>query len=409
MSVHLSTILRRTPTGSLRAYFDTISPENFADIDWTTKRNTLVDNLAQLINEIGDKARGRVYQDFDRVGQLMTDHGRGMLRAVLAAGGGDLSKFDAMEAATACAFHVLIHDSDAFEKALSAVFADRLLNGRDWTGLDFEPGGKPAMRPDPDVHGFTERLREIFASDGPVPRIHLERFSRQDPDPGGAGALEREQFTFYVEDAPESALVFPDGERSDLETRFFRRAREAALLFDATDRTLDVVVKGGGTARRQQIAAAFVEHMLKPGAKTAARPRRTLALDMLKVRQSFEVRPGDRVRTVEMVSLKLGAPDRGSIVTFETPARSTNPANGDFYERAGRVLGPRGPLSWQGWRVLAAKIRITFEPEASKKREKRVAVELKVPDRTNLRDQIELHRRIADQLLSRWGLYEGSA
>ena len=54
---------------------------------------------------------------------------------------------------------------------------------------------------------------------------------------------------------------------------------------------------------------------------------------------------------------------------------------------------------------LAAKLRVVFEPERKGRAEKRVMVELKAPDRSNLRDQTERHRLIAETLLARWGLY----
>ena len=105
--------------------------------------------------------------------------------------------------------------------------------------------------------------------------------------------------------------------------------------------------------------------------------------------------------------LNRTAPDFGSIATFEVPSRSDKTAGRDIYERAERAFGRNGLPGRQGWRVISAKLRITFEPESPKARTKKVTFELKAPDRTNLRDQIELHRRIADVLLARWQLYGG--
>lgn len=82
-------------------------------------------------------------------------------------------------------------------------------------------------------------------------------------------------------------------------------------------------------------------------------------------------------------------------------------AEADLYDRAERAFGRNGIPARTGWSVLSAKLRIVFEPEKPKTRPKSVTFELKWPDRTNLRDQIELHRQIADTLLARWGLYQG--
>ena len=77
----------------------------------------------------------------------------------------------------------------------------------------------------------------------------------------------------------------------------------------------------------------------------------------------------------------------------------------DLYACAARWFGQYGPPSGSGWRVLSAKLRVVFEPEKESRAEKRVIVELKVPDRSNLRDQTEQHHLIAETLLARWGLY----
>ena len=77
----------------------------------------------------------------------------------------------------------------------------------------------------------------------------------------------------------------------------------------------------------------------------------------------------------------------------------------DLYTCAARWFGRYGPPGGRGWRVLSAKLRVVFEPERKGRAEKRVIVELKAPDRSNLRDQTERHHLIAETLLARWGLY----
>ncbi len=403
MSIYLRSFLNKAPVESLRAYLHNLSPTAFADVDWRMPRRALVDTLADTVLALDEAMRDRVYSEVDQIGQFMNEHGRRALRGVLLADPELLSRFDALEDVTACAIFVMMREDEAFDNALSAVYAQRLLNGRDWTGLEFELGVEPEIRRDQSIADFADRLREIFAADGPSPRVAVDRFTQREPDLAGSGMLTRDQFTVYVEAAPETALTF--SERTRLEARIVRPVREAALLFDAAERTLDVVAKGGGKARRHQMADAFVETMLAPGATLANRSRRTLALDKLKQRPTFDVRPEDRVRSVEVARLALGAPDFGAIATFELPGRGQKRAEGDLYERAERAFGSNGIPARPGWPVLAAKLRIVFEPEKPKARAKSVTFELKAPDRTNLRDQIELHRRIADTLLARWGLY----
>ena len=403
MSTYLGSFLQKTPLEGLRAFLEDVSVAAFADVNWQAPRPSLVYTLAETILALEDEVRNRVYSDVDRIGQFMNEHGRRVLRGVLPADPETLERFDACEDVSACAVFVLMRRDETFEKALSAIFAQRLLNGRDWTGLDFEASVEPEIRRDPPLADFEERLREIFATDGPRPRVAVDRFTRREPDPAGSGMLAREQFTIYVESAPESTLTFAG--RSTVEARIVRPVQEAALLFDPEERTLDVVAKGGGKARRRQIADAFVETMLVPGATLAARARRTLALDMLKHRPTFDVRPEDHVHSVNVSRVVLGAPDFGAIATFEVSGSDRGRRGGDLYDRAERAFGRNGIPTREGWPVIAAKLRVVFAPERPKARAKSVTFEMKAPDRTNLRDHIELHRRIADTLLARWGLY----
>ena len=148
---------------------------------------------------------------------------------------------------------------------------------------------------------------------------------------GEDGGGLREQFTIYVETAPETTLTFAD--RATVEARIVRPVQEGALLFDPKERMLDIVAKGGGKARRRQIADAFVETMLVPGTALAERARRTLALDMLKHRPTFDVRPEDHVHSVKVARVVLGAPDFGAIATFEVSGSDQGRSGGDLYDR----------------------------------------------------------------------------
>ena len=130
--------------------------------------------------------------------------------------------------------------------------------------------------------------------------------------------------------------------------RTVRPVREAAILFDAQERLLDIVARGGGKTRRQRIAEAFVSSMLEPGAKLAARSRRTLALHMLKQRPQFVCQMEDRVRSVDVAKLVMGAPDHGAIAAFEVAAKAKQRTPEDLYSQAERAFGRDG-LPGRGW------------------------------------------------------------
>lgn len=328
--------------------------------------------------------------------------GRRALRAVLS-DDETRAAFDAIEGVEGCALFVLTQLAEVFDHALALNFVDRRLNRRDWTGLEFALDLALVLQEGDALAELEARLPDLLAQNGPRPRIAIERFTRHDLEASTGLIRDREQFTIYVEGPPEAMTTFD--EEAKPERRMVRRLHEAAIVLDVDQRTLDIVAKGGKETRRL-MAKCFVELMLAPGPTLAARARRTLALEKLKTQTVFALTPEDGVRQVEIIGLTLGAPDFGSIVTHELGTGTAGQAAGDFNSRAHREIGNilRGP-----WRVLAAKIRITFEPEKEKARRKRVTLELRAPDRTNLRDQLEHHRRIADALLDRWGLYEGAA
>lgn len=403
MSVHFTKILRRAPADGLKSYLCREYPGHVSDLDWSASRKDLTCSLNNEICSLAEEEQERLFADMDRISQFMNDFGRNALRVVLEQEEEVIEAFDKQQDVTGCALFVLNRDGDAFERAVSAVYVDRRLNGRDWTGLDFESGSEPKLCADPQVSDFEDRLVGIFSQDGPTPRVVTDRFTRQETDLEGRQDVTREQFTIFVEKEPEAAISMND--QKELETLVVRPLLEAAVVFDSSDGTLDVVAKGGGKTRRRQIAEAFVETMLKPGAALASRPRRTLALDLLKKRPNFSIELKDGVQSVQVTKLTLGAPDHRSIITFEVPARLSDGAD-DLYQRAERAFRPKGVFSRNGWRVLGAKLKIVFNPEEAKRRTKSVTFELKLPDRTNLRDQLDLHRKIADDLLARWGLYQ---
>jgi hypothetical protein len=400
MSIHLPDFLRKAPVESVRRLLHAAATESFAEVDWKQPRQDLCAELNDIIRNLDERRRDRLYADFDRIGQFTNEYGRRSLREVLSAYPQVLDEYDNLQDITACAVFVLDFDGDAFEKALSANFAQRLLNGRDWTGFDFEPGIELKVGGAGSTNEFERRLSEIFDEDGPKSRVAVERFTLGGTHESGA----REQFTIFAEAPPETALEFGDA-AGRVEARTIRPVREGAIVFDPVERTLDVVGKNAGKARRRQIAEAFADMVLVSGAELSIRTRRNLSLDRLKSKRTFDIRPEDHVRSIEVTRLSLRGPDASTIVTVET---SSSRDGKDFYERAESALGPYGPLARDTWPVLSAKLKIVFEPERPKARAKSVTFELRSPDRTNLRDQIEYHRVIADKLLSRWGLYSAT-
>ena len=402
MSFDLRRFLKRTPVSSLRAYFERCANGLDVHACWSLSPGKRVDSLVELILDLDEKRGARVWTDFERVSQFDGESGRKALRSVVSADSELGSVLDGLEDTYACGLHVLDVDPVAFDRALAVHYATRLRNGRDWSGTALS-GTKPVVLKHwlEAVGALTERLTEIFREElGNRRRLKVEKFSRREVDPGTNDIRELVQFTVYLEGLPQTTMVFD--EDTEVVRQTIHPVAEAAIVLDPKERTLDITGKGG-KERRLLIANTFVEAMIEGGGDVGIRARRALSLDKLKTRPMFAILPEDRVQRVDVERLCLRAPGAtGGLVTID---RRNTDGGEDLYACAEHWFGAKGLPGSIGWQILAASLRIAFEPDQESRHEKRILVELKAPDRSNLREQTKRHRLIADTLLRRWGLY----
>ena len=143
---------------------------------------------------------------------------------------------------------------NSFERALAVHYATRLRNGRDWSGLEVLGGSSVSLTEgNQALDAFASRLGEAFhAEGGGRRRLKVESFARRDQDPAGGAPRDLVQFTIYVEGPPEIEMAF----ESDAEVirRTTYPVAEAAIVFDETERALDVVEQGweGSAARHSR-------------------------------------------------------------------------------------------------------------------------------------------------------------
>ena len=83
-----------------------------------------------------------------------------------------------------------------------------------------------------------------------------------------------------------------------------------------------------------------------------------------------------------------------------------DPGAGDLYDASTRWFGDADPLKRANWRVTQAKLCIVFYPEQAGKRDKRIVIELRAPNGSNLKDQTRRHQLVSEKYLDRWGLVE---
>lgn len=403
MGVDLKRLFKRMPPNALQAYFDGMLRK---DIDWSERAARLSADLVAAIDQLGPEDRASIHFDFDRIAQFRDESSRRVLASVCFDRPELAAAMDQFEGVEAAALALLRAAPDLFDRALSRHYSAHHQNRRDWSGLEIT--GRTAIRLDISekaIAALGRRLADSFSSIGTSRRnVRVDCFPCHHKDPLTGERREQFQFSIYVEQPTENYNEFASGTDLEIVRKTMKRLAEAAVVVEPGQRSLDITAAGGQGLRRA-IAEAFLDEVVEGGAEARLRTRRRLDLDRLRQPVAFPLLPEDRVLRTSVECLWLAAPDAGGgLVMIERKA-----AEGDLpdslHASVRRWFGSLSPLDRPGWRVIAARIRLVFEGEGRSRREKSVAIELKDPDRLNLRDQARAHRLIAERLLERWGLY----
>ncbi len=141
--------------------------------------------------------------------------------------------------------------------------------------------------------------------------------------------------------------------------------------------------------------------------KVRATELRLLDLSRLLGTDSLEIRAEDGITGVWVERLTLESPDAGALL-ITLGASLTDLERRSLYERARTAFGSNSPIGKPGWRVIDAVLRVFFAPGRTGPGNKGMPIELKLPNRTNLRSLSDEKRAAFEALLDRWGLYAPS-
>jgi hypothetical protein len=393
MSFSLPKFLRKVSAQTLQIYFDERPIIKTSAIKWGSSPRELVGAVWVAIEDLPDRERERVYDDFERTSQLADDTGQLALRGMLGGESELLCAISEMESPEDRALWVLLRRPEAFDRALSFAYAERLLYGRSWSR--FRLSGPISLDPDEAaIDAMGREIRGFFEEfDGSGRRLLIDHFDR-----GSAKAADRlVQYTIYVEKLPESSLEFAGAEP---ERRTIRPVREAALCMDHGVGVLDVMSEGGKRLR-EKLARTFAQFALGDTAEVELMSRRDFHLDRLKRLIPFPTDAKDGIRNVAVTRLAL-APASGSYgrVTVEVGKTSTE----TIHASSERWFGHAEPIGRLEWRIVQATLRIAFHPEVDGGREKVVNVTLRMPNGSDLRNQTRRHQLVSEKYLERWGL-----
>jgi hypothetical protein len=78
----------------------------------------------------------------------------------------------------------------------------------------------------------------------------------------------------------------------------------------------------------------------------------------------------------------------------------------DVYMVARDWFGEGNPIGRDGWHFARVRLRLTFKPKHVGQKGHVRTIELRFPRGTNLREHVEEDRVIAENLFTRWGIFE---
>jgi len=260
MAFNLPHFLRRTPQLSLHEYFRFRSIDISTSFDRSVATRAYLEALRSEVENLSDRERERVYQDFEEADILADEPGQLAIRSLFADHAPFVGKLEGLENSEARSLAALMEDEAAFRKALAARLADRLRTGRSWSGFLITPGtGVASIKPlATGLASLETDIRAIFMKlDGSGRKLSIDRFDRESSET----SRKITQYTVFVEGLPQASNEF---EVDRLVPRARRPVFEAALCHDPVRGTIDVVCKGGRGVRLD-IARAFMRCLLGSG------------------------------------------------------------------------------------------------------------------------------------------------
>jgi hypothetical protein len=190
MHFNLPTFLRRVPSESLAVYFEARGFNTVAEVQRRASGRQGVEGVRQAIEALPERELLRIYDDFDRACQLADDTGQLALRGMIGDAPKLLEALSDIDSHEGRALLVLLHHPDAFNRALSAAYAERLIEGKYWDR--FSLVGFASVNPPLDsTETLVREIQNLFrAFDGSGRSVFIDHFDR----PGGplfASASER--------------------------------------------------------------------------------------------------------------------------------------------------------------------------------------------------------------------------
>lgn len=386
---NLHRFVRSVSPQDLRNHLSQIDIPVPANLDWDAPAEKFSKDFLTVVDDLPEQKHVQLLADIDRISDMTDEVGQAALMALPEW----RERFGEIEGAHRRAHWLYVRSQDAFRQAEEIRYADENQNAqRLWDG--FVGPRLLELKNDPQVvEQFKDSLRGLLGAG----RVHVEIFSRV-RNRTGEPDRELKQITVYSEDLPVDEVVFAT---VGVKNQARKPVRETAITYEPGSGTIEVI--GRVKSLREQVAGLFAEKLLGVDLSGERLPPRRVDLSPLLDPIAFTVEPQDGIARVKLTRLVISALDGGLTQWFDVPFA----AHETLHEVLDNEYGSANPLRNQS-RPWMARIEIQFEPEAGRKRGKKINVVLCSPAKCNLRGKTEKERLLLNRYLRAWGLLRGA-
>lgn len=378
--------IRHSSPQGLEEYFTT---KNIAvlGVDWSLDQATVAGNVIQLIDHLPPEDQARLRVDAERINHMADEVGQAALLSVVT----NPTQLSLMPSAPERSRWVYLHQPDKFRHAEDIRYADQYRHGRNWSGYQLPPS--LPLHTDPvSLDTFKEKMKSLF---GLGDKVKIELFDRTLPDDDG-NDVDVVQVMIYQEGLPDAYLEFEGDE--NIVSRIRRPVSEHAITYSPDTGTVEIVA--AKRERREVIAKAFTEDLLKQTVEADKVPLRQYCLDPLLNGQALDWDTDDCIDSVQLVMMKLKDLAGDGRIQIEVPAKNET----DFHDYCREHFSDFNPLTSNAFVPIQATISIRFQPEEGSNRKKILPVKISLPNGCDLRSRTERERLIGEKYLKRWGL-----
>jgi hypothetical protein len=371
MSFHLKRFVRIVPATALRNYFQVKQPDVADRIKWASLKDANPEPILNAIQSLSPRAQEAVNIDFENVEQLCDEIGQRALHSVAAADQELLAALRLSDSNEARGILLLLANEALFDRALTTAYDDRRRHGRSWGAFSIGAAPRRRRRPLPNWSAFEADIAKILLrADGSVGKLKIDFFERGVLNEAGTPVGSIEHLSIHREGLPIMDLAFRGDE---LKRQARRPVDAAAIFFDRSEMTLDVIAGGGRTIRRN-IAESFTQNFVVPKGTVRPIDTRRFALNRLKQPFKFLTDPTDGIKSVKVTHLCL----EHMSARFERLTLEVDPSDLDaICTRSAQWFGDNDPLQQAEWSVRSAVLRVVFYPAPGSKRSKIVPIELR--------------------------------